>query len=222
MSEVPTALDVLQAADTVFTNPNRVVIIKDPGESFQEVMPAFLNPASLRETLTAEWNRLPVIGLDHEIPHYSRTKSIEIPLSFYFSAFEAARRANAVENTREKLNAERAPLFQRRVANALSAQVATTSMDFANFFRSLVFPTSTGLRPPPVKVIWPYIFEMVGVITSVTFDYMKFDRSAAPVVYKADINFLETRVTRRFSERVRAFGLEPDGAGPNARTLTAY
>lgn len=186
--------------------PDRVVLIANPGEENAESFTVLLNPTTLKETITVEWSKLPVIGLDHEVPHYSRTRSIQIPMSFYFSAYEQARRSftpNLANNGSDNMG------------SVLPASaIARQSIDFVNFLRSLCFPTREGLRPPTVKVTWPNVLEFLAVVESVTFTYTKFDRSLAPIAYQADVNFLEVRLTRRFSEDVREDGLVSDSFTP--------
>lgn len=179
--------------------PRRVTLISNPDEiADREVFPALLNPTTLTESIGVEWTKLGVIGLDHEVPHYARTKSIELPLTFYFSQYFAGTEPRS---------------FDERFAILTSAQTSKIrglSMDFANFMRSLCFPSWVSLRPPFLKVIWPNVLTLTGVVTSLRFEYKKFDRTLAPLIYQADITLLETRVTRRWAEQVRMFGLRSD------------
>lgn len=196
---------ISQAQSIYESRPQRVILVSNPGLTNEEVFPVLLNPTRLRETINVEWSRLPVIGLDHEVPHYSRTKSIEIPFNFLFSAFEAGRQ---LKNGAVNFDAN------NELVN-LTSVIPTTkifqlSMDFANFLRSLCFPTRTGLRPPTVKVIWPNVLSLLGVVSSLTLEYIKMDQSMAPLYYSAEVTFLETRLTRRYSEDVRRFGLLSD------------
>jgi hypothetical protein len=162
---------------------------------------AQLNPTRLRTRIAPEWNRLPVIGLDHEVLQYSRTRSLEIPLSFYFSAFEQARqKRDAVAENRTE-----------RDGPKVAATGKERAIRFHNFLSSLCFPTRAGRRPPDVEVVWPGILNFVGVVADLSFDFIKFDHTLAPLVYTADVTFLEVRLARRFSEEVRTSGLEvPD------------
>lgn len=198
---ITTSRTVTPNFGNVNRKPDRVVLIANPGEESAESFTVLLNPSSLKETINVEWSKLPVIGLDHEVPHYSRTRSLMIPMSFYFSAYEQARQGFS-PNLAD--NAAITPLLPE---SALKRQ----SMDFVNFLRSLCFPTRAGLRPPTVKVIWKNVLEFLAVVENVSFTYTKFDRSMAPIVYQADVSFLEVRLTRRFSEDVRDAGLVGDG-----------
>ncbi len=182
--------------------PEKVVLIANPGQENAEPFTVLLNPKSLKETINVEWSKLPVIGLDHEVPHYSRTKSISVPMSFYFSAFEQARQSgNSVGNVSSGLaNSQQFPV----------SQLNKQSTDFVNFLRSLCFPTRDGLRPPTVKVVWRNVLNFLAVVETVSFEYMKFDRTLAPIVYQADVTFLEVRLSRRYSEDVRRVGLVGD------------
>lgn len=196
---------ITPAQATFESRPQRVILISNPGLSNEEVFPVLLNPTRLRETINVEWTRLPVIGLDHEVPHYSRTKSIEIPMNFLFSAFEAGRQLRGGAGNFDPEN---------ELVN-LTSVIPTTkifqlSNDFQHFLESLCFPTRSGLRPPTVKIIWPNILSMLAVVSSLSLDYMKMDRSLAPIYYGAEVTFLETRLTRRFSEDVRQRGLVAD------------
>jgi hypothetical protein len=149
----------------------------------EETKIALLNPNRFREAVQSEWNRLPVIGLDYEVIQYGRTRSVEVPLSFYFSAYEAQRR-----------NPQSSGVIQ--------------ALDFKNFLQSLMFPTKSGLRPPTVEVTWPGIFNIIGVVAELSFDYIKFSLDLQPLIYTAEVKFLEVRTDRRYSERVRQVGLE--------------
>lgn len=199
-----TTLDRSGIGDILDERPRRVTLIKNPGEiNNREVYPVLLNPTTLSESINADWSRLGVIGLDHEVPHFAKTRSIEIPLTFYFSQYYAATEPRGQGELNK--DAQITPTFPL-------SRIARTSMDFANFMRSLCFPTRGGLRPPPVKVIWPHVMDIIGVVTSLSFDYRRFDRDLAPLIYQADVTILETRTTRRFSEEVRHRGLlgDPD------------
>lgn len=183
--------------------PQKVVLIANPGQENAESFTVLLNPKTLKETINVEWSKLPVIGLDHEVPHYSRTKSIVIPMSFYFSAFEQGRQG---------LNTISVAQFTDLVmsSNTPKSKINQQSIDFVNFLRSLCFPTRDGLRPPTVKVVWKNVLSFLAVVENVTFEYTKFDRTLAPIAYQADVNFLEVRLTRRYSEDVRRVGLVGD------------
>ncbi len=186
--------------------PLKVTLIANPGREDAEPYTVLLNPNKLKETISADWSKLPVVGLDHEVVQYSRTKSINIPMSFYFSIFEQARQGN-INND----DPERALKNAVASGNIPISKLTSQSIDFVNFLRSLMFPTRTDLRPPIVKVIWPNVLSFLAVVENVSFDYMKFDRSLAPITYQADVNFLEVRLTRRYSEDVRRNGLTGDG-----------
>jgi hypothetical protein len=185
---------------------DRVTLIANPGTEAAEAFTVLLNPTRLMETIQVEWARLPVIGLDHEVVQYTRTRSINVPMSFYFSIFESARQNNLPDVD---------PAQAIKIAVSTGAipltKLLSESMDFANFLRSLCFPTRTGLRPPTVKVIWPNVFSFLAVVDNLHFEYMKFDKSLTPITYQADVNFLEVRLTRRYSESVRVSGLVADG-----------
>ena len=197
---------LISAAQAAFeTRPQRVVLVSNPGLSNEEVFPVLLNPTRLHETIKVEWSRLPVIGLDHEVPHYSRTRSFEITMSFLFSAFEAGR----------QLKSGAANFDPENELHNLTSVIPTTkifqqSMDFANFLRSLCFPTRSGFRPPTVKVVWPNVLSILAVVSDLSLDYVKTDKSLTPIYYSAEVTFLETRLTRRFSEDVRQAGLVAD------------
>jgi hypothetical protein len=201
-------------AEILDERPRRVTLIRNPGDiNTREVYPVLLNPSTLREQIGVEWTKLGVIGLDHEVPHYARTKSIELPLSFYFSQYFAALepRSQAALN-RDAVITSDTPL----------SKIARSSMDFANFMRSLCFPTREGLRPPPLKIIWPNVLDLTGVVTSLSFEYRKFDRDLAPIIYQADITLLETRITRRFSEEVRQNGIQSDPDNSGSRKASVF
>lgn len=186
--------------------PLKVTLLANPGRENAEPYTVLLNPTKLKETISVDWSKLPVVGLDHEVVQYSRTKSLNVPMSFYFSIYEQARQSGINSDDPERV-------MRTAVANGTIpiSKLTSQSTDFVNFLRSLCFPTRTDLRPPIVKVIWPNVISFLAVVETVSFDYMKFDRSLAPITYQADVNFLEVRLTRRYSEDVRRNGLIGDG-----------
>ncbi len=186
--------------------PDKVTLIANPGQENAEVYTVLMNPTKLKETIQVEWSHLPIIGLDHEVVQYSRTKSISLPMSFYFSVFEQARQ-------RMGINADPEAILKNAVGNGSIpySKLKGQSTDFVNFLRSLCFPTRRDLRPPVVKVTWANIVSFLAVVENVTFEYMKFDQTLAPITYQADVTFLEVRLTRRYSEDVRLKGLVGDG-----------
>lgn len=190
--------------------PDKVILTANPGLENAEAFTVLLNPKTLTYGIDVEWSHLPVVGLDYEVIHYSRTKSIQVPMSFYFSIFEQAR---------QLVTGVSDPLDQLKAAVATGVIPATTlqkaSMDFVNFLESLAFPTRIGLRPPTVKVYWPNVMSMYCVLDRVRFEFAKFDRSLAPIAYQADVTWLEARIERRYSEDVRDNGLT-DKNDPNA------
>lgn len=182
--------------------PDKVILTANPGLENAEALSVLLNPKILSYGIDVEWSHLPVIGLDYEVVHYSRTHSIQIPMSFYFSIFEQAR---------QQVSGTPDPITQMQSAVASGAvskdALQQASMDFVNFMQSLAFPTRAGLRPPTVKVYWPNVLSMYCVLDRVRFQMEKFDRSLAPIAYQADVTWLEVRVARRYSEDVREDGL---------------
>lgn len=200
------ATTISRASRLINLKPDRVSLIANPGQENSEVFSVLLNPTKLKETIQVEWSRLPVVGLDHEVIQYSRTKSLNIPMSFYFSAFEQARQ-------RMSINEDPENILKNAIGNGSIpySKLKGQSTDFVNFLRSLCFPTRADLRPPIVKVIWPNVVSFLAVVDNVSFEYLKFDQTLAPITYQADVNFLEVRLTRRYSEDVRRNGLVGDG-----------
>lgn len=186
----------------VNTKPSKVVLTANPGLDNAEALTVLLNPRMLDYGIDVDWAHLPVIGLDYEVLHYSRTKSISVPMSFYVSVFEIAR---------QQISGTPDPVSQMQTAISSGAvsksQLQSASTDFVNFLQSLAFPTRTGLRPPTVKVYWPNVLSMYCVLDRVKFQFAKFDRTLAPIAYQADVTWLEARVERRYSEDVRDNGL---------------
>ena len=182
--------------------PDKVILTANPGTDNAESFTVLLNPKTLSYGIDVDWSHLPVIGLDYEVIHYSRTKSIQVPMSFYFSIFEQARQQ--VAGTPNPLASIQSAVDSGAVS--VSA-LQKSSLDFVNFLESLAFPTRIGLRPPTVKVYWPNVMSMYCVLDRVRFEFAKFDRSLAPIAYQADVTWLEARVERRYSEDVRDNGL---------------
>jgi len=197
---MPNIIAIDEALDEYMdVNPQRVTLVRSPGLDTETVFPVLFNPETLNEEISVQWSKLQVIGLDHEVPHYTNTRSLSYNLEFYWSEFQyyLRQRTQPRPPTNNTLNS-----------------VPTKPQDaqaFMNFLRSCAFPTRTGLRPPTLKVIWPGMFELLGVVERITFAFTRFDTNLAPIVYRATVGFLETRVTRRFSEDVDQVGLTYDG-----------
>jgi hypothetical protein len=200
MAEVRTISQAAQ--DIVDVQPQRVTLIREPGSANPTVFPALFNPEILEEEINVQWSRLQVIGLDHEVPHYTNTRSLSYTLEFYWSEFQFFLRQRSASPS---LTGD-----QRGSTANTQPQLERNAISFMNFLRSLCFPTRTGLRPPTLQVIWPTVFNLIGVVESVKFTFARFDTNLSPIVYRATVEFLETRATRRFSEDVAQIGLEPD------------
>jgi hypothetical protein len=194
--------------DLLDTRPARVTLIRSPGQEppEMEAFPVLLNPETFTEAIEVEWARLQVIGLDHQVPHYTNTRSLEYPLTFYWSSFQAGRGINGNPPRRNS------NVGGGNLQDPVPDLGGTTAMAFANFMRSLCFPTRRGLRPPTVRIEWPNVFSILGVVTSLSLNFIKFDQTLAPLIYEAEVSFLETRVTRRFSDDVRKSGIVAESA----------
>jgi hypothetical protein len=203
----------LQSTGLVNQKPiEKVTLIANPGTEQAEALTVLLNPSKLDLMIKVEWSRLPVVGLDYEVLHYSRTHSIMIPMSFHFSIFEQAR---------QQIGGTPDPVTQMQTAVQSGivpvSSLKQASIDFVQFLESLGFPTRTGLRPPTVKLYWPNVVSMYCVMDEVKFTMTKFDKTLAPIIYQADVMWIEARTTRRYSEDVRVNGLL-DASDPLAPT----
>lgn len=193
-----------EAVQEVFdTRPQKVTLIRSPGQKDATAFPVLFNPASLDETIEVAWSRLQVIGLDHEVPHYTNTKSLSYSLEFYWSQFQFLAKQRNVIQPRTASN-------QRGSVVETPQDLADGATAFLNFMRSLCFPTRSGLRPPTIHIVWPGVFNLIGVAEGVDFAFTRFDSNLTPLVYRATLQFLETRATRRYSEDVARSGLEAD------------
>ena len=45
---------------------------------------------------------------------------------------------------------------------------------------------------------------------TLSLNYIKFDRTLYPIIYEADVTFLETRITRRYSDEVDELGISTE------------
>lgn len=200
MADVITVAEALD--EQVDVQPQRVTLIRDPGTLQATPFPVLFNPEVLNEEINAQWSKLQVIGLDHEVPHYTNTRSLAYNLDFYWSEFQYFLR----QRTR--------PQGKSGSTANTKAPTPQNAMAFMNFLRSLCFPTRAGLRPPTLQIVWADVFDLIGVVEKVSFSFIRFDVNLAPIVYRATVSFLETRVTRRYSEDVAQYGLQSDGFKP--------
>ena len=143
-----------------------------------EDMQAQYAPTELKESYGASYERLKVPGLSHTIMQFINGENASVDAEFDF---------NQLVNP------------------------AVTVADQRKFMLSLLVPrrgassVATG-SPPRVLFFWPGLFSMTCRITKIEITHSWFDPDGSPAVYRMKPAFEEARVTRLYSEDVRASG----------------
>lgn len=165
--------------------PTRACLIAEdaPNPTTKDDLPrgmeVFINPAQVKVNGVANWPRIAVPGLSHEVMQYSHTNSRELSFQLQWSALESLRR-NGMHALRDS------------PGRPGSVRVIT---QYRHFLYSFLQPLERGLAPSRARLVWPDFLHIVGVITKVNFTFTKFASSGAPMAFSADIDMVEHRVT---------------------------
>lgn len=189
--------------------PIRVVLINEDIQEDDPILPrrlrVLLNPPSLRMRAGAEWVRIAVPGLSHEVLQYSRTRSVELQFELYWSLYEATRQETTGPSRQDVRLRQEVPL--------------TNVMFMRDFLTALVYPLERGSAPSRVSVVWPSLLALSGVITDVDFEYRSFDKAGGPLSFAAQVQFVELREQFRERNRLAAHSLFDAGYTPAVRVL---
>ncbi len=151
-----------------------------------ETIEALFNPTRFSESLEVNYARLSIPGLSHQVMQYVNTNNVAIPITLYFDAFK---KSSSFEQV----------LYQRR------------------FLQHLCYPkrgaqTVAGGGTPRALFVWPSFIRLTCVITSLTFQYLNFNRRGQPIRFTADLNFEEIRDIKWFSDDAIVHGSDrPQG-----------
>lgn len=151
-----------------------------------------LNPTVLEERIQSIYQEVEILGMSHTPLQFKITGATQIPVEFYVSRIQRAKRTGqAVEDT--------------------------VILDFKRYLQALTVPVRgaadvIGGAPPRVLFIWPFVITMTCVVRNIVFAYRRFDSLGDPLVYTARVDFTEARDLRITSEQVREVGsVRPPG-----------
>lgn len=176
--------------------------------AFSERLTAQFNPTQLELAIAANYNKVVIPGMSHELLQFSHTSNLSLKFDLYFRVTdpdaglktEAAKRLGAQQfststPTQDVANTaflhpsatERFTLEDRRNAEAfLLAHVTPQAGD-------------RGIRlsaPASILVVWPNYLSFESVLTAVTFRATRFNSAGHPVEVTASVQMEELRDLR--------------------------
>lgn len=144
-------------------------------QSTGEDITCLFNPTQITEKVQVNWIRLTVPGLSHQVLQYQSTGNRQLQgVEFYLDRFFA-----------EKQHTPDIMQF-RQFLLALTVPV----LDSAGFVSS---------APPRARFIWPQLFSLEAVLTSVEFNYRQFAKDGSVLIYAAVCDLEEIRDVRFLS-----------------------
>lgn len=182
---------------------------EDRSSDLPRSMELFFNPEQVTVAAGAEWARIAVPGLSHEVLQYSHSASDEMTFTLQWSALEAIRRLRQAQAPGEQMR--RATVRRLPVNNIdpfLKIRELTESMPYIyrDFLKAFTVPVEAGKAPSRCLFIWPNMFSMIAVITDVDFTFTKFSTQGLPMAWSANLTFVELRrVFRQRSGRRKFF-----------------
>ena len=169
----------------VLREPTRACIIAEDAprpktkDDLPRTMEVFINPNRVKVKGRANWPRIAVPGLSHEVMQYSHTNSRELNFTLQWSAIESLRR-----NKRSRLSDDPDRPGTINIVN-----------QYRHFLYSFLQPMQPGFPPSRVRIVWPDFLHLVGVITDLDFTVTKFASSGSPMAFDCDVDFVELRTT---------------------------
>lgn len=156
-----------------------------------QVLEAQFNPTELDEQVSAVWSKLTVPGLSHTVKQFSHTEDVKVSFTAYWLVGDGGAQ-------------DRRDLFRAR-----------------RFLRALCHPrpAAGGFRTagaPRLLFVWPSFFSMTSVLTSVSFNYQRFNLFGHPVAMTAQCTLEEVRDYIVTMDEVLA---DDSPAGRNVETL---
>jgi len=148
---------------------------KQPGENMRAVE-VQLNPNEFMIRAGAEYARLDVPGLSHQVVQWSHTKSKEFEFTLEWDY--------DVESA----------WCQRKGLSQVDAR-------FYIWLMSFVEPLEAGCGPAPMQVYWPGFLWIGGVVADVEVRVQRWGSDGVPRTYSSKVSFLEVR--REFMHRER-------------------
>jgi len=178
--------------------PERAVLINEDFSEDSDIatlprsLEFFWNPETLRLAAGAQWARIQVPGLSHEVLQWSHNKSREIEFTLQWSAMEAAKRYNADPPT--------TPTMYPRARTESQRSVYL----YRDFLHALIAPLQRGRAPSRISLIWVNVLQITGVVTDIDFDMTSFTTGGEIRALTANVSMLELRTT--FLGRKGVFG----------------
>lgn len=179
----------------VGTRPNRAILVNRdlPLESVPGAIPRalefMLNPDQLKYHMAAEWARIAVPGLSHEVLQYSHSASTEVSFDIEWSSQEAARRFRSQEQGRPQLPTEE--------ARAIRAHSRNEYFRYHEFLGLLTVPIDRGFAPSRVALIWPNFMRMTAAVVDVDFTFQQWSVSGEPMRFVVALELVEARTSFR-------------------------
>ncbi len=152
------------------------------------------NPTEIEETLAVVYAHQVIPGLSHEVLQYTNTKNLAISFDLAFDAL-----ANSKDyDVDDALNARR-------------------------FLQSLCYPrrgatTIRGGAPARSLFVWPNLYTLSTVITSLKIKFTRFALNGTPTAFVASLQIEEIRDFRLTAEDVLADGTQRGDGGGTAPT----
>lgn len=173
--------------------------VEDDEYSLPRSMEFFMNPDKINFDLQAEWARIAVPGLSHEVLQYSHTKSNELSFELEWDSIEAQRRMKGEQLVREIEGAQ--DDWSRKIRESSIHR----GMYYKEFLYSLLQPVTRGRAPSRVTLIWPGVLHTRGVITNIKFVFTKFGQSGGVMSFRASVEMLELRRVFISRERITEY-----------------
>lgn len=148
-----------------------------------EQMDAQFNPTEFEETVGAQFARLNVQGLSHQVTQFSYTENVKITFTLFFISVDGG------------------PFTQKAIERS------------RRFLMSLCYPRKTAgtVRSggaPRALFVWPNLVSLTCFVTNVKFSYRRFNFRGKLVDYSAQIALEEVRDALITSEEVFQVGTE--------------
>lgn len=137
------------------------------------------NPTEFEEATGANYARLTVPGLSHQVMQFTHTENRKFTMQMFFedANFQAASHGgNPIPKVRRLIR----ELLHPRRAGAVETGGA-----------------------PRVMMVWPGFITIQAVLTKAVFSYNRFNRMGEPCTMIVDVELEEIRDTTRLSEEVQ-------------------
>jgi hypothetical protein len=158
---------------------------EDSVDSLPSSMEMFFNPDQLTFNTGAEWARIAVPGLSHEVLQYSHTNSNELKFNLEWDLLELARRQKAGD---KKEDSE--AWF---INPAASSKPPKAGLLYKEFLYALTLPIEAGRAPSRITIVWPGVVHVRCVVEDVKFTFTRFGKSGGVIAFGASLDLIELR-----------------------------